>query len=761
MEPPRPARLAILALVFASGAAGLAYEISWSRQLGLAFGQTARAAAIVLAAYFLGMALGYTLAGRLSARVRYPLIGFAVAEGVVGLWAGAVPKALALATLEGAGGPLRVLLAIVVLLPGTTALGASLPFVAQAVGASARGPATQRITQVYAANLAGALLGVVVSTALLAPVGVVATSWGAAGLSIAVGLVAYALRGRFERPPRTDVPPTGPRPSGHRLWVLVAAGSGFGALGAQVLYMRLFSLVFHNSTYTFAAILVVVLFSLSLASTLGAWAIRRGDAGTLVAAACALAGASLPLSVFLLVQLRGLDYFAVGGSFLAYLSAATGLVAAVVFVPVLAMGLLLPLAWHLAGADERPGPVVGQLTTANTVGAALGALAATFALLPALDLWWSFVAVGALYLGLGGLVLSRVASGRRRVGLGLGLATLVAFAAGLGAARFEGVRPGEALTKRFAGPYGWIDVTHETDGGGLFLRQNVHYGLGSRRSSAMELRQGHLPLFLHPAPKRVAFIGMATGITASAALDVPEVERVTVMELIPEVVEAARLFADDNAGLLDDPRVEVVVDDGRHALRRGSGRFDVVVADLFVPWESKTGYLYTVEHYAAVRARLTEDGLFCQWLAGWQIGPREFEVIAESLQAVFPHVSIWQVGKRDRRPLFALVGAMKPRTIDLERLDARLAQRRAPAREDAVLRRASDVAERYLGDWQTATDAPLNTDEHPIVEFSAPLTHRTKGQRLRRRGYRRYRDERLSTLPREAFRFEAAPPPAP
>ena len=79
-----PSELVLGALVFASGAAGLAYEISWSRQLGLTFGQTAQAAAIVLAAYFLGMATGYALAGRHSARMRWPLTGFALAELAVG-----------------------------------------------------------------------------------------------------------------------------------------------------------------------------------------------------------------------------------------------------------------------------------------------------------------------------------------------------------------------------------------------------------------------------------------------------------------------------------------------------------------------------------------------------------------------------------------------------------------------------------------------------------------------------------------------------
>ena len=749
-----PPNLVIMVLVFGSGAAGLAYEISWSRQLGLTFGQTARAAAIVLAAYFLGMALGYAMAGRISARMRRPLAGFAIAEVGVGLWALALPSALGVAPSAISDGLTRVLVALLVLLPGTTALGASLPFVAQAV---AGGRGTQRVAEVYAVNLAGALVGVVASTAVLAPLGVVSTSWAAAGLSISVGAAAWAVRGRFEAQAHRAQAPTTVSSERSALWIIAAAGSGFGSLGAQVLYMRLFSLVFHNSTYTFAAILVVVLFGLSLSSALGAWALRRWDARLLLVGACGVAAASLPLSVYLMVQIRGLRYFSWGDSFLGYIAGAAGLVSAVVLVPVLAMGLLLPLAWHLAGADHRPGRIVGRLTTANTLAAAAGALMASFVLLPALDLWWSFTAFAATYLAIAALMAPGLPEHRRRVAVGLSAASILVLGLGFASARFKGLRRGELLTQRFSGPYGWIDVTRNAKGDVQYLRQNIHYGLGSRRASAMELRQGHLPLLLHPAPARVAFVGLATGVTASAALDVPEVKQITIMELIPEVVDAARLFAQDNAGLLDDPRVKVIVDDGRNALGLGTERYDVIVSDLFVPWESKTGYLYTVEHYSAVRARMAKAGIFCQWLAGWQIGPGELDIIAQSMRAVFPHVSIWQFSRRSSRPLFALIGTNQASRLERERLNARLKQRRPPADQDKVLRTAADVVARYHGDWIPRPEIPLNMDEHPVIEFSAPMTHRTRGRRLHRRGYQSYYQRRLSQLPREVFTFE---PPA-
>jgi spermidine synthase len=755
MVSDRPLRL----LVFASGAAGLAYEISWSRQLGLVFGQTARAAAIVLGAYFLGMALGYALAARRSARMDQPLGGFALAELVVGAWAFAVPALLTLAPVHVESVPARVLLALLVLLPGTTALGASLPFVAQA--AAGAGGGTERVAGVYAANLAGAVLGVVLATGMLAPVGVVTTSWAAASVSIAVGGCAWLLRVRFAMPTRNPSAADGDSavaPSSDALWLVAAAVSGFGALGAQVLYVRLFSLVFHNSTYTFAAILIVVLVGLSLSSALGGRLLRRFDPTRALLAASLVAGVGLPVSVCAFLQLQGFRYFGWGDTFASYLIAATGLVAAVVLVPVLAMGLLLPLAWHLAGADDRPGPVVGRLTTANTLFAALGATGTSFVLVPLLDLWWSFAGIAAVYLVLAALVTARLDRHRARWAGAIGLAAVAALGATVLSTRVDALKSDEVLVARFAGPYGWTDVTADTDGYHQRIRHNIHYGLGSRSSSPMQLRQGQFPLLLHPDPKQVAFIGLATGVTASAALDRPEVESITVMELIPEVVQAARLFERSNRGLLDDERVTVRIGDGRNVLGSATARYDVIVSDLFVPWESKTGYLYTVEHFTAVRERLADGGIFCQWLAGWQVGPRELEIIAQSLREAFPHVAIWQLSRDEDRPLFALVAVDDPRHLERDVLQARMAQRSPPALgRERVLRTADDVVAWYLGDWTPLEGVPLNTDEHPVIEFSAPITQREKDNRLRKDGFHAYYAERLGRLPRSVFTFE---PPA-
>ena len=98
-------------------------------------------------------------------------------------------------------------------------------------------------------------------------------------------------------------------------------------------------------------------------------------------------------------------------------------------------------------------------------------------------------------------------------------------------------------------PYGLISVSETSDGLYTWMRQNNHYVLGATRGADSELRQGYVPLLLHPRPRRVCFLGLATGITASSALGFPGVEGVTAVELIPQVVEAAKHFAPYNGGI--------------------------------------------------------------------------------------------------------------------------------------------------------------------------------------------------------------------
>jgi spermidine synthase len=286
---------------------------------------------------------------------------------------------------------------------------------------------------------------------------------------------------------------------------------------------------------------------------------------------------------------------------------------------------------------------------------------------------------------------------------------------------------GETLRTIIEGAHGIVTVVEAGDD--LQLRLDNYYVLGGSAAATNERRQGLLPLLLHPDPRRVAFIGLATGITASAgpALGVPET---TVIELVPEVARAARThFASWNGQLLARSDVRLVLDDGRRYLAASRDHFDVIVSDLFIPWHASAGNLYAREMYATVAQRLAPGGVFCQWLPLYQLTREEFDIIVRTFLTVFPQASLWRGDFYPDRPIIGLVGQLTPRRIDIARVSERLLRLPAWSR-DALLASPRGLLMLYAGHLTAVADlfaaAPLNTDDRPLIEFLAPrLTRMT------------------------------------
>lgn len=694
-----------------SGAAGLIYEVTWARQLGLILGNTARAAAVVLTAFFAGLAAGSWLGGLIVQRLSRPMRGYAFFELMVAAWAPVVPLILAFVARSSiTGNPaLSAAVAFAVLLPGTVALGATLPVVAQQLADDRR-----RIPAAYAFNLVGAVIGAVAATFfLIEALGVSRTAFIAAGVSAGCGLAAFFVPNAASHSPK-------PKRARAR-WLVVAFVSGFGALALQVLYTRMFALTFHNSAYSFGAVIVAFLLALSIGSAVAPrLAARLGSHGA-IGFSCLATAVFVPLSVLAFAAITRLEYLDAGNNFVQYVGAALALTFSVIAPSVVMLGVVLPAVWLAANPQRwRQGRVVGALTAVNTLAAAAGAAFAAFVALPAIGLWGSFAVVSGLYAVMG------LAFAVYRWPARSALVTVIVVVSWF-AARPD-PKPGGVALVRWETAYGWLDVVR--DGDTQRMRLNLHNELSNSISAPTDRRMGHLPLLMHPGPKRALFLGLATGITASAALWHDEVESITVVELIPEVVEAAAYFGIENRGLLVDPRTRVVVDDARHFLLRDTGKYDVIVGDLYVPWQEKTGYLYTLEHFQAVAGRLENGGVFCQWLPMWQLGRNEFLSIADTFADVFPTVTVWRADLSAKRPRLALCGALEIRQFDVREMD----RRRQVEPDDYFLSDLERLLWLYTGRWKP-TGATLNTDDFPTVEFSAPRSQRAgdtlTGNRLR------------------------------
>jgi spermidine synthase len=715
----------VLWLCFAlSGAAALGLELLWLRSAALVVGATAETAASVLASYFAGLALGGLFAREAPAQ---PIRRYGVLEllaAAAALWSYAIFSAAASASAErllGASGmTARVALVSLAIVPATFFLGATLPTLGHALAT----PETvgSRGGLLYSLNTLGGAVGIAaMGFGMPVWIGVRASYLLAAATSACAGILALGIGDGGERAVASAPPPASP--IRHRV---VAAGAGFLAIGLEVLWVKLFAQVLHNSVYSFAAVSLVFLFAIAVGAAIGSVALRHVAADGVAATCLALAALMAVLGIRSFVWwTEGLRYFGMETGLPQYVARIIALAAATAGPAAIASGAVLPALWAAAGDRRSAARPMGELTAANLVGAVLGALVTAFVAIPTIGIRATFLLAAVAY-----LVLADAVAGARTVARPLGYAVLLGIVAlDPQSVPLTHLAAGEALRASAEGAAGLVTVVDTGDD--LQLRLDNYYVLGGSGAERNERRQGLIPLLLHPAPRRVAFIGMATGISASAAtaLGVPQT---TVVELVPEVASmAARYFAPWNARLLERGDVRLVLDDGRHYLAVSAASFDVIVSDLFIPWHASAGSLYAREMYAAAARHLAPGGLFCQWLPLYQLTREEFEVIVRTFFSVFPEVSLWRNDFYPDRPVVGLVGSLGFVPPDLDRVAERVAALPEWGR-DSLLSAPRSLALLYLGNRSALAgllpNGPLNTDDRPVIEFLAPRLTRMNAQ---------------------------------
>jgi len=231
---------------------------------------------------------------------------------------------------------------------------------------------------------------------------------------------------------------------------------------------------------------------------------------------------------------------------------------------------------------------------------------------------------------------------------------------------------------------------------------------------------GHLPLLLHPHPRQVAIIGLGSGVTLGAALRHP-VERVDMLEISPEVVEASALFADDNDHALADPRTNLILGDGRSHMFLTDRRYDVIVSEPSNPWMAGVASLFTQEFFQAARSRLAPGGLICQWAHTYDISEADIRSIIATFASVFPTGTMWLVGSGD----LLLVGGIDDVEPLLDGMSA--AWKRPGVADDlakVAVRMPFSVLSLFAGGpaalREYANHARIQTDDGGTLQFSAP-----------------------------------------
>jgi len=733
-----------------SGALGLIYQVLWMKELRLLFGSTAQAAATTLTAFFLGLAVGGWLAARLSARIQRPLRAYGWAElgiaasalfyfAVTSLYASIFPglyRAFGNAPITFL--IVKFLLGVLLFLPAACFMGATLPFLAQHVVRRRTDLGAHGIA-LYALNTLGAMAGAYLAGFHL-PLwfGYHRTYVLAMGASALLGLlVLVASRGQAA-PPRLEeeaAPDSTALVAWDRLRGL-AFLSGAVTLGLEVLWTQMFAQVLHNSVYSFATVLIAFLAALCAGAAIAQRQSRQTvDQGRRYLTVCILLGSlfvALSPQIFYLFT-RGLSYVGEGRDFNSYQLRAFALALGVLFVPTVLLGIVFPTLMRQAEAHvTHVGRTVGTLLAVNTLGAIAGSLAAGFFLLETVGLWRGIECLAVA--GMLGVFLVPGTRTTRLRQVGVVLAVLCAIPAVTGFGNPPPLKVNaatEQVLRVWEGSSGVTAVVKDQNG--LRIKVNNHYTLGGSGAEKTERRQGMIPLLLHPSPKRVFFLGLGTGITSSAAMNDPGLEQITICELVPDAVAASRAyFAPYLQGLFQDPRTRVLIEDGRTVLRGTNERYDVVVADLFVPWQAGEGTLYSQELYRTIRDRLEPGGVFAQWIPLYQMSRREFDIVTRTMLAVFPQVTLWRADFSENKPSMALLGSTDTKALYPDLLQSRLNEvvDSVPliSPGDSVAVTVSTFMLGYCGNLTAVRDlfaeGPLVTDDRPLIEYLAPITQR-------------------------------------
>jgi spermidine synthase len=664
----------------------------------------------------------------------------------------------------------RTGIALVLLTPITMLMGGTLTLLIRHLVRSNLTTGGRRVALLYGVNTGGAALGCFLTDSQLVPAfglygtQVVAVSFNliAAGGAFLVARIRTSEVGAPEK--RLGVKPdidsaqrSGLGSFALPLISLAIAMSGFAAMGMEILWFRHVSILLGGFRAVFSLLMTVILVGICAGS---------------LASGLLLSRTARPAHWFMIAQgffvaltLLGLataDASALEQAVMASRAAqgAAGLESPLgraireswfnlrpilleAGLPAFLMGFSFPLANAITQRTERDvGRRAGVLYLANTCGAVCGSLTTGFLLLPVFGIQGSatVLSIGAAFVVLPLYLATRrpdpLAADRtgaaetRRLTAAATISTL----AGVVALALWCFLPSAYIVTHAAPPLeserllnvteGITEVVAVADvpGEGRTLLTNGH-----RMSSTAWLSQrymralAHIPLLAMDAPETVLVIGFGVGNTTHAATLHRSIQRVEVADLSENVIAHAGYFADVNQDVLNDPRVAVYVNDGRHHLQmQPPASYDLITLEPPPIAYAGVAALYSREFYALARTRLKPAGFISQWLPAYQVPAETALAMVRAFVEVFPHAVLLSGAEAD----LLLIGTAGSRMqIDPTQLTAALAN--APAVQ-ADLRRldlgsAREIVGAFVGSAQTLAEATKDSapvsDDRPIQEY--------------------------------------------
>jgi spermidine synthase len=741
------------------------YEIVWLQMLSLIVGSSAISLGVVLGTFMGGMCAGSLLLSRYISRSEHPLrvyakleIGIAICGAILVLLLPFVGKIYIAIGLGGFPGLLLSgLFCAILLLPPTLMMGATLPAISRFVEATPKGASW--LGFFYGGNIIGGVAGCLMAGYWLLRVSDVHVTTGVAlALNLLVAFLALALANKMEYTPPAGAAATAKptklfdAPPGSKPVYIAIALSGFTALASEVVWTRMLSLNLGATTYTFSLILAVFLFGLGIGSTTGA-VIAGGTSNPrtalgwcqlLIVAAIAWAGYSLTVA---LPHWPVDPSLSIGPLYTFQMDLVK--TAFTVLPGAILWGASFPLALAAIGTkDADPGVVVGTTYAANTVGAIVGSVVSGLVLIPSslgTHGTQKFILVIA---GISAVMMLVFFSRRdQQMTFGLGamgrLAVTIAAVIMLiqtinpvppllvGYGRWAARRINDHGTFIYTGEGMNSSMTVSELAGGVRNYHNAGKVQASSEPQDMRLQRmlGHMATLLPvQPPKRVLVIGCGAGVTAGSVSIDPRLEREVIAEiepLVPKVVST--YFADHNFDVVNNPKVDIQIDDARHYLMTHKEKFDAITSDPFDPWVKGAASLYTKEFFTLIRERLNDGGVVTVFVQLYESAPAAVKSEVATFLEVFPEGLVFGNTHMGAGYDVVLVGQKTPGPIDVDAIQARLetpeyaqvAYSLAQIGFNSAVDLLSTYAARKDQMGQYLSDAQINLDKNLRLQYLA------------------------------------------
>ena len=750
---------ALLLLFVGSGCAALIYEIVWFQLLELVIGSSSISLGILLGTFMGGMCLGSLLLPRVISPGRHPLRVYAVIEvgiALIGLivlvgvpFVGGVYTAWAGSGIAGI--ILRAAAAGICLLPPTLLMGATLPAISRWVKATPEG--VSWLGFFYGGNIAGGVIGCLVAGFYLLRVYDTTTATlVAAGISLLVALLAYGLSMIAAYEPVAEVPVNVPARRGMWTVYVAIALSGVTALGSEVLWTRILSLLFGGTVYTFAQILAVFLLGLGIGSTAGSVIARDTKSPRVALGWCqVLLCASMAWAAYMLTE--SLPYWPINPSITStpWFTFQLDLVRCLwVTLPgAMLWGASFPLALAAVASSERDAArLAGGVYAANTVGAIIGSLGVSFILIPWIGSQHAQQVMIAIAAMSGLLMLEPVYAGgatSRRPSLAASVTLALAMIGSALLVRTVPPLPGilVAYGRYAATRVGQADVFYVGEGinasvavsrlaNGVLNYHNAGKVQASSEPQDMRLQRmlGHMTTLIPANPKSVLVIGCGAGVTAGAVSIDPRVERQIIAEiepLVPKVVST--YFSEQNFDVVRNPKVHIQIDDARHFVLTTDQKFDAVTSDPLDPWVKGAAMLYTAEFFTMVKEHLNPGGVVTLFVQLYESNLAAVKSEIATFLEVFPNGVVFGNTQDGRGYDLVLLGQVEPTTINVDEIEARLnLPEYAPVKrslEEIGMKSAVDLFSTYAGSkadiepW--LADAVINRDRNLRLQYLAGM----------------------------------------